>query len=131
MSLMKRKRAGIIVMLMMALILSTNLTGCDDMDYDEEYEEEKARDHWWDNPAPISGTISSGGDYDWWCLLDDSWTEDDWEYTEDGLYMIYDEETACYYLYDEESQEFAAMDEETEEIYLLDLETGEWIPLEE
>ena len=69
---------------------------------------------------------SCGGDFDWWNLLDDSWTRDDWEEVEPNIYMIYDEETASMYVWNGCEETFYAMDEETEEVYRLNMKTGEW-----
>ena len=65
-------------------------------------------------------------DYEWWNLLDDSWTKDDWEYDE-GYYFIWDEETEFIYVYAPELDLFGAMEEDGDEIYWYDKESGEWI----
>lgn len=70
---------------------------------------------------------ASDSDYDWWNLLDDSWTREDWDY-EDGCWYIWDEETQCTYVYIEEEGVFGAMEEGSDEIYWLDEESGEWLP---
>lgn len=68
----------------------------------------------------------SEDDYEWWNLLDDSWTKDDWEYDE-GYYFIWDEETEFIYVYAPELDLFGAMEEDGDEIYWYDKESGEWI----
>ena len=124
------------VLLMLVFSVSILMTGCLEDDWEEEAEE-----GWWEKPMQESRLVNENWeeqhpqeeveeDFEWWNALDDSWTEDDWEYLEDGVYMIYDEETECAYLYDTEYQDYAAMDMETEEIFLLDKETGEWISAE-
>ncbi len=70
--------------------------------------------------------VESGDDYEWWNLLDDSWTKDDWEYDE-GYYFIWDEETEFIYVYAPELDLFGAMEEDGDEIYWYDKESGEWI----
>lgn len=117
---MKKKR---FMTALLAAVFFLTLAGC----VDDEPEFRKG--YWWDHPGK-SGTYTEDAEYDWWNALDESWTQDDWELTEDGLWMIYDEETNCTYLYDEDVQEYGAMDMETEETYLLDMDTGEWIPAE-
>lgn len=119
----------------MVMGMSVPLTGCmDELLYELLYEEDDWNENWWENPGAGGKANkedwSSDEDFEWWCALDETWTIDDWEYTEDDVWMIYDQESNCTYLYDEETQEFAAMDMETEETYLLDMDTGEWIPAE-
>ncbi len=70
--------------------------------------------------------VESGDDYEWWNLLDDSWTKDDWEYDE-GYYFIWDEETEFIYVYAPELDLFGAMEEDGDEIYWYNKESGEWI----
>ena len=68
----------------------------------------------------------SDADYEWWSLLDDSWTYDDWEYDE-GYYFIWDDETEFIYVYDPDWDLFGAMEEDGDVIYWYDKESGEWI----
>ena len=124
------------ILVVSVFVISSFMTGCLEEDWEEE-----SNEGWWEKPMEESRLINENwdeqhpqeeveDDFSWWNALDESWTEDDWEYLEDGIYMIYDEETDCSYLYDTEYQDYAAMDMETEEIFLLDKETGEWIPAE-
>lgn len=76
-----------------------------------------------DYTCDVTGTC---GDYDWWNLLDDSWTKDDWEY-DDGYYFIWDEETRCIYVYAPDLNIYGAMEEDGEEIYWYDPDCGQWI----
>lgn len=64
-------------------------------------------------------------DYDWWNLLDDSWTKDDWEYDE-GYYFIWDEETQLIYVYAPDLDLYGAMEVNGDVIYWYNQETGEW-----
>ena len=143
----KTRRNRLLALVAAVLALSIMLTGClDELAYfledDEDIwegenlweETEDLGDHWWDHPGQGGTTAADewdgDTDYGWWNALDDSWSLQDWEYLEDDLWMIYDEETECVYLYDEEYDQFGAMDVFTEEIFILDTETGEWIPAE-
>lgn len=130
-----KKRLRMIAFTGVVVMMSVSMTGClDELLYEFLYEEDDWNENWWENPGAggkaNTDEWSSDEDFEWWCALDESWTIDDWEYTEDDLWMIYDEDSECTYMYDEESQQFAAMDMETEEIYALDMETGEWVPAE-
>ena len=129
-----RNRA-VSAMLAAVLLFSLFLTGC--MEDEEEtlwtkasaWTEEEG-EHWWDHPGQggtSAGEWSGEGDFEWWSALDDSWSFEDWEPMEEGVWMIFDEETQCVYLYDEEYQQFGAMDIEEEQPYIMDMETGEWI----
>lgn len=122
---MKKKKTmkKIFTVLSLTLLLAIPVTGC--LDDEPEFRE----GYWWDHPGE-GGCHYDDGCYDWWNALDESWTIDDWEYTEDDIWMIYDAETDSYYFYDEENDEYAASDADMEEFYFLDRETGEWIPEE-
>ena len=123
----KKQLGKSISLLLLLFLMACSVTGC----LEEEEEEPAFRDaYWWDTPGEGGCHYGPGG-LEWWCALDENWSEDDWEYTEDGLWMIYDEETDCYYFYDEESGDYAACDSEMEEFYFLDQDTGEWVLEEE
>ncbi|MCR5715666.1 MAG: hypothetical protein K6G23_02310 [Lachnospiraceae bacterium] len=96
---------------------NTAAENADDSYVDSGYEND------YDTDAYTYGTEVT---YDWWNLLDESWTKEDWTY-EDGLWFIYDEETGFIYVYAEEEDVYGAMEENSETIYWLDTETGEWI----
>ena len=74
----------------------------------------------------MDDSTGSGSD-GWWNRLDENWTQADWEYDEDGYWLIWDEETQFVYIYVEEYDAFGAMEEDGDEIYWLDEESGEWI----
>ena len=118
----QKKKKGLLTVLLTAILLLA-LAGC------AEDEPEFRRGYWWEHPGE-GGSYAEDAGFDWWNALDENWTQDDWELTEDGLWIIYDEETACYYLYDEESGEYGAIDPENEELYFLDMDTGEWVSAE-
>ena len=78
------------------------------------------------NDGYVDDSTGSGSD-GWWNRLDENWTQADWEYDEDGYWLIWDEETQFVYIYVEENDAFGAMGEDGDEIYWLDEESGEWI----
>ena len=123
---MKKKNMTkkLFTVLSLILLMACSVTGCL-----EEDEPEFREGYWWDHPGE-GGCHYEDSCYDWWNALDESWTIDDWEYTEDDIWMIYDDETDSYYFYDEENDEYAACDSDMEEFYFLDQDTGEWVPEE-
>ncbi len=98
--------------------------------YDDDesgYSDDYGNDDYYNNPDYYEYD-DYGDESDWWNLLDPSWTQDDWAYTEEGGYWyIYDEATGYIYLYLEEEGVYGAMTEDDQEnVYWLNAETGEW-----